>query len=92
MLTTSPLQMRKKVRRLTLACLLAWVLATLAPVFAAQTSLHWGPWPLDFWLAAQGSVLAYLLIVVVYATLVNRWERQAQALSFTPPECGNAEA
>lgn len=36
-------------------------------------------------MAAQGAVLGYLAIVVVYAWLVNRWEREAGRLSFEVP-------
>ena len=77
--------LRRKVRILTAICLLVWLGVTLLPVFVARTELHLGPWPLDFWIAAQGCVLAYLLIVCVYAWLVNRWERQAGSLSFEIP-------
>ena len=83
--TPTPTLLRKKVRYLTAACLLVWLAVTLVPVFAARTGLTWGPWPVDFWMAAQGCVLAYLLIVCVYAGLVNRWERQAGSLSFEIP-------
>ena len=78
----APRALRSKVRRLTLLCLLLWLAATLMPVLAAGTAITLGPWPLDFWWAAQGSVLVYLLIVCFYTFWVNRWERQAQALSF----------
>ena len=79
-----PLQ--RKVRRLTAICLLLWLLVTLVPVLAARHPdwRLWG-WPVDFWMAAQGCVLIYLLIVAGYAALVNRWEQQADSLSFTPP-------
>lgn len=83
-----PLQ--RKVRLLTVACLLSWLIVTIAPALMARSGLHIGPWPLDFWMAAQGSVLGYLLIVVVYAVLVNRWERQAGALSFSIPSAHDA--
>lgn len=33
-------------------------------------------WPLHFWLVAQGSVLAFMAVVAVYAWLMNRWEAQ----------------
>lgn len=82
---TAALRLRQKVRRLTAVCLLLWLIASLMPIWAARTDLRMGAWPLDFWLAAQGCVLAYLMILVVYAWLVNRWERQAQALSFEIP-------
>lgn len=81
----TPLRLRQKVRRLTAVCLLLWLIASLTPIWAAGSDLRVGPWPLDFWLAAQGCVLAYLLILVLYARLVNRWEREAQALSFKIP-------
>ncbi len=81
----SSVALRRKVRTLTAVCLVAWLVVTLLPVFLARTELRWGPWPLDFWTAAQGCVLAYLLIVAVYAGLVNRWERQAGSLSFEIP-------
>ncbi len=83
MFSLTPDQLRIKARRLRLLCLLLWLMATLAPVFLAGRGFQLGPWPLDFWMAAQGSLLSYLMIVVVYAGLVNRWERQAGALSFS---------
>ena len=81
----STVQTQLKVRRLNLASLLAWLLVSLLPVLLAGQGLHIGPWPLDFWMAAQGSVMAYVAIVVNHAWLVNRWERQAEALSFDIP-------
>ena len=80
-----PPHLQQKVRLLTVACLLSWLLVTLAPALMARSGLQIGPWPLDYWMAAQGSVLGYLLIVVIYAGLVNHWERQARALSFKVP-------
>jgi len=80
-----PPSLKRKVRYLTSTCLVVWLAVTLAPVLIARSGLTLGPWPVDFWMAAQGSVLVYLLIVVVYAGLVNRWERQANSLSFEVP-------
>ena len=85
MQASPPSSLRRKVRRLTAVCLFAWFMVTLVPVFVARSGLTWGPWPIDFWMAAQGCVLIYLLIVAVYAWLVNRWERQAGELSFDVP-------
>ncbi len=81
---------QRKVRLLTKTCLFFWLIVTVAPALMARSGLHIGPWPLDFWVAAQGSVLGYLLIVVVYAGLVNRWERLAGALSFSIPSAHDA--
>jgi putative solute:sodium symporter small subunit len=36
-------------------------------------------WPLYFWMAAQGSVLVFVAIVVLYAWLMNRWEAEEAA-------------
>ena len=84
--TLSPQEtLRRKSRVLTAACLLLWIGATLVPVLSARSGWSLGPWPIDFWMAAQGCVLVYLLIVAVYAALTNRWEREAQALSFELP-------
>ena len=77
--------LRRKSRVLTAVCLLLWLLATLVPVLSARSGWTLGPWPVDFWMAAQGCVLVYLMIVAVYAALTNRWEREAQALSFELP-------
>ena len=77
--------LRQKVRRLTVACILLWLVVTLVPVGVARSGLTWGTWPVDFWMAAQGSVLMYLVLVALYAWLVNRWERQAGQLSFDVP-------
>lgn len=78
-----PLPVQIKVRRLTVACLFLWFTVTLIPVWAARhAELTLLGWPLDFWMAAQGCVLVYLMIVTGYAWLVNRWERQAGTLSF----------
>ena len=85
MSSTSPPALRAKVRRLTWLCLALWLAVSLAPVLLARSAWTMGPWPVDFWMAAQGCVLAYLLIVGVYAWLVNRWERQAEVLSFEVP-------
>ena len=77
--------LRHKSRRLTAVCLLLWLGVTLVPVLTARSGWTLGPWPIDFWMAAQGCVLVYLLIVAVYAALTNRWEREAEALSFDLP-------
>jgi putative solute:sodium symporter small subunit len=87
MQAATSLALRKKVRRLTAGCLVLWLVVTLVPVLIARQDLNLplGNWPLDFWMAAQGCVLVYLLTVTVYAWLVNRWERQAGELSFEIP-------
>lgn len=66
---------RRKVRHLNLFCGLIWLVATVMPVFAARSGLRIGSWPLDYWLAAQGSIISYVMIVVLHAWLINHWEK-----------------
>ncbi|WP_089951752.1 DUF4212 domain-containing protein [Limnohabitans sp. 2KL-3] len=69
-----------KKRLLTTILLLVWVLVSFGPSFFARdlSVTVWG-WPLYFWMAAQGSILLFICIVVVYAWLMNRWEAQETA-------------
>ncbi len=63
-------------RRLTAGLLLAWALVAFAPVFfARELSVELFGWPLGFWLASQGALLAFCAIVIVYARLMNRAEK-----------------
>jgi putative solute:sodium symporter small subunit len=82
----SRLRFRKRV--LTAVLLSVWVCVNFVlPFFARNLSFTvWG-WPLHFWLSAQGAVLVFLVIVTLYAWLVNRWEAQeaAQPEGTDPP-------
>ena len=55
--------------------LLLWFAASFGVVFFAR-DLEWvvAGWPVGFWFAAQGSLLIFLGIVVVFAWLANRRE------------------
>lgn len=85
----TPQSLRLRVRWLTWVLLLVWALVSFGPGYwARELSFQvWG-WPLHFWLAAQGSVLVFLALIIVYATLVNRWE--AQAAGNDTPASGKA--
>ena len=55
--------------------LFVWVLASFGiAFFARDLGQTVAGWPLNFWLAAQGSVLVFIGIVVVYAWWMNRHE------------------
>ena len=55
--------------------LFVWVLASVGiAFFARDLGQTVAGWPLNFWLAAQGSVLVFIGIVVVYAWWMNRHE------------------
>jgi putative solute:sodium symporter small subunit len=70
---------RLKIRFLTGVLYLAWALVGFGWVwFARALDFTIGDWTLNFWVAAQGSILFFLLITVVNAWLVNRWEKEVQ--------------
>ena len=67
------------VRRLTLALLAVWALASfgagiLFRSFLDQFSL--GGAPLGFWMAQQGSILVFVALIVVYCIAMTRLERR----------------
>ena len=73
-----------RVLALKAALLLVWAIASFGVCFFAR-DMQWrvGAWPFDFWMAAQGSVLVFLGIVVFYAA---RMKRLAPDDSLPPPE------
>ena len=42
--------------------------------FAPALQFNVGPWPFFYWMAAQGSLLVFIAIVVVYAWAMDRLE------------------
>ncbi|MFM2057363.1 MAG: hypothetical protein RLY71_1748 [Pseudomonadota bacterium] len=70
-----------QVRWLTLALLSVWLLVTvLLPWFASDLS-HWsiGGFPFDYWMSAQGAIYLYVLLIVVYAWVMDRIDQRWQA-------------
>jgi putative solute:sodium symporter small subunit len=51
--------------------------------FARDLSFMVGGWPFSYWMAAQGAVLGFIAIVVVYATVMRRL---APGDSLEPPD------
>ena len=69
-----------KTRRLTMALLGLWFVVTFGAVFFAREldRVNLFGWPLSFYMAAQGIMLVYLAIVVVYTIRMGRAERHLQ--------------
>ncbi|RFB70696.1 MULTISPECIES: DUF4212 domain-containing protein [unclassified Herbaspirillum] len=69
-----------KTRRLTMTLLGLWFVITFGAVFFAREldRVNLFGWPLSFYMAAQGIMLVYLAIVVVYTIRMGRAERQLQ--------------
>ena len=66
--------------------LLLWVLVSFVAMYFARDleTIVVGGWPLGFWIAAQGAVLVFMAIVVVYCWAMNRFERQDAAQADLP--------
>ena len=58
-----------------------WVLVSFVATYFARDlqQITLGDWPLGYWIAAQGAVLVFIGIVVVYAWAMSRFERQDAA-------------
>lgn len=67
-----------KTRRLTLALLGLWFVVTFGAIFFARQldRVNLFGWPLSFYMAAQGVLLVYLAIVVLYTIRMRRAERR----------------
>lgn len=65
--------------------LLVWALASFGLMFFARDlQMQMGVWPFSFWLAAQGLLVVFVLIVFVYAWAANRAEHQADQTTAPP--------
>ena len=71
----------RRTRRLTASLLLVWFVVSFVLTFwARELDFTLLGWPFSFWLAAQGALLLYLLLVVGYAWAMNRLESRAHAV------------
>ena len=60
-------------RRLTLVLLGGWTVLSFGLTwFARDLSFSFFGWPFSFWVASQGALMGYLLIVVLYAWQMAR--------------------
>jgi putative solute:sodium symporter small subunit len=59
--------------RLTTLLLLAWFAVTFAVTwFGRELSAVFFGWPFSFWVAAQGALIVYVLLVWLYSRAMNR--------------------
>lgn len=64
--------------------LLGFVVTFVLTFFARELTFDWLGWPFSFWVAAQGALLVYLLIVSAYAWIMNRLDERAGSRSGAP--------
>jgi putative solute:sodium symporter small subunit len=71
----------RRLRRFTLVMLACWLAVSLAvPWFATELNAwRLGRFPLGFWLGAQGALLIFVLLIVVYVWVVERMDRAMAA-------------
>src|ERR1700754_1077579 len=63
--------------RVTGGLLAVWFAVTFGVAFfARELSLVVFGWPLSFWVAAQGALLVYMTLVVVYARRMGRIDEE----------------
>ncbi len=68
---------RRKIRVFSGLLLMAWAMAAFGWVwFARDLNFKIGEWTFNFWMAAQGSLLVFLLLTILNARYINRWEKE----------------
>ncbi|WKB53647.1 DUF4212 domain-containing protein [Eleftheria terrae] len=67
----------RKNLRVTGGLLAVWFLVTfVVGYFAHDLSFRFFGWPFSFWVAAQGALIVYVLIIGFYAHYMNRLDRE----------------
>jgi putative solute:sodium symporter small subunit len=70
----------RRTRRLTAALLLIWFgVGFVVTWFARDLDFPFFGWPFSFWMAAQGSVIVFLVLLAVYASRMARIDRLLEA-------------
>lgn len=67
-----------RIRALTIVLLCVWLAVTLLVPWFARDLNAWqlAGMPLGLWMASQGAITLYLLLIVVYALVSGRLERR----------------
>jgi len=63
--------------RLTAVLLVIWFVVTfVVGYFARSLSFSFFGWPFSFWMAAQGSLIVYVVLTWYYARTMDRLDRE----------------
>ncbi len=75
--TDHPSDYWRKNLRLTSGLLLIWFVVTfVVAYFARDLDFSFFGWPFSFWMASQGALIVYLLIIAGYAWAMNRLDHE----------------
>jgi putative solute:sodium symporter small subunit len=78
-----------RVLALKASLLALWAVVTFGfCFFARDLQFMVGSWPFGYWMAAQGAVLVFILIIVVYASAMKRLAPEDSM----PPKAGATDA
>ncbi len=67
----------RKNLRMTGALLLVWFMVTFfVSFFARELSFSFFGWPFSFWVASQGALVVYVLIIWFYARYMETLDRE----------------
>jgi putative solute:sodium symporter small subunit len=76
-LTDSHRQYWQKNLRLTSVLLSIWFVVTFViGWFARDLNFNFFGWPFSFWVASQGALIVYMLIIWYYARTMNRLDQE----------------
>jgi putative solute:sodium symporter small subunit len=66
-----------KTLRITAILLAVWLVVTFVAVFfARELSFNFFGWPFSFYMAAQGALVIYMIIVWFYARYMNNLDKE----------------
>ena len=80
----------RRVRRFTLQLLAVWGGVTFVACWFAKELNGWhiAGFPFGFWMSAEGAIVVYVLLIAVYAWVMDRWEAALAQESSAGPVCG----
>ena len=63
--------------RVTAILMAIWFVVTfVAGYFARDLNFNFFGWPFSFWVASQGALVVYVLIIWYYASYMNKLDRE----------------
>jgi putative solute:sodium symporter small subunit len=63
--------------RITAILMFVWFVVTyVVSYFARDLSFNFFGWPFSFWMASQGSLVVYVVIIAFYAHYMNKLDQE----------------